>query len=57
MACLHSCRRQSAGGSLIEVLVSVLVLSIGLLAGLAAVVCGAGISTKRRLRFIARHMA
>ena len=31
MACLHSCRRQSAGGSLIEVLVSVLVLSIGLL--------------------------
>lgn len=40
MACLHSCRRQSAGGSLIEVLVSVLVLSIGLLGASALQVTG-----------------
>jgi type IV pilus assembly protein PilV len=37
---LHSCRRQSAGGSLIEVLVSVLVLSIGLLGASALQVTG-----------------
>lgn len=40
MANLQSCRRQSAGGSLIEVLVSVLVLSIGLLGASALQVTG-----------------
>jgi len=40
MANLHSCRRKAAGGSLIEVLVSVLVLSIGLLGASALQVTG-----------------
>jgi type IV pilus assembly protein PilV len=40
MANLPSCRRRSAGGSLIEVLVSVLVLSIGLLGASALQVTG-----------------